>query len=171
MNLTKIEAGWARLLELAAMAMMLGLVVVVTWAVLGRQLFRLPVAWSEEIGAGMLAWMVLLGSAAAWYHRRHLVIDLVLRRLSRRWLLYFSVIIEIGSLILLIVAFWGAWSMMSVSANNTTTALQISFSWLYLALVIGLGSMILFGLIHLGRMLIYGEKILRHYDTDVEWNT
>lgn len=171
MILTKLESAWARLLELVAMALMMGLVGVIAWSVMGRQVFRLPVAWSEEIGAGMMAWMVLLGSAAAWYRRRHLVIDLVLRRLNRRWLLAFCAVIEISSLILLAVAFQGSLSMMSVSANNSTTALGISFSWLYLALVVGLGSMIVFSLSYLGRMLVQGEKVLPRYDSEIEWNT
>src|SRR5690606_38659960 len=87
--LTRIESGWARILELSAMAMMMGMVGVIAWSVIGRQVFRLPVAWSEEVGAGLMAWMVLTGSAAAWHHRRHLMIDLVLRRLNRRWLAVF----------------------------------------------------------------------------------
>ena len=44
--------------------MMLILVGVIAWSVFGRQVLRISVPWSEEIGAGLLAWMVMLGSAA-----------------------------------------------------------------------------------------------------------
>ncbi len=169
--LTRIESGWARFLELSAMAMMMGMVGVIAWSVIGRQVFHLPVAWSEEIGSGLMAWMVLTGSAAAWYQRRHLMIDLVLRRLSRRWLALFCAVIEILSILLFAVAFWGAVSMMEVSANNSTTALGISFRWLYLALVVGLGSMIAFSLIFLIRLFTGDRSVLPDYATEAEWNT
>lgn len=171
MNFERFERLLARTLELTAMAMMMALVVVITYSVFGRQVLRIAVPWSEEVGAGLMAWMVLLGSAAAWYHRRHLVVDVVLRRVSRRVLYVFSIIIELSSLLLLAIAFWGSLSMMSVSANNSTTALGISYSYLYLALVIGLGAMILFSLIHIGRLFIHGESVLPRYQSELEWNT
>lgn len=171
MKYAQLEAGLARVLELVAMAMMMALVVVITYAVLGRQVFHLPVAWSEEVGAGLMAWMVLLGSASAWYHRRHLVIDVVLRRLNRRWLRGFCIVIELGGLLLLSVAFWGSQSMMRVSAHNSTTALGVSYSYLYLALVIGLGAMILFSIAQMVRLIRGDDAALPRYDAEGEWNT
>ncbi|MCC5961389.1 MAG: TRAP transporter small permease [Rhodobacteraceae bacterium] len=171
MKYAQLEAGLARVLELIAMAMMMALVGVITYAVLGRQVFHLPVAWSEEVGAGLMAWMVLLGSASAWYHQRHLVIDVLLRRLNRHWLRGFCIIIEMCGLILLSVAFWGSQSMMRVSAHNSTTALGISYSYLYLALVIGLGAMILFSVAQLVRLIRGDDAALPRYDAEGEWNT
>lgn len=171
MSFAQIEARLARVLELIAMAMMMALVGVITYAVLGRQVFHLPVAWSEEVGAGLMAWMVLLGAASAWYHRRHLVIDVVLRRLNRRWLRGFCIVIEMGALVLLSVAFWGSQSMMRVSAHNSTTALGVSYSYLYLALVIGLGAMILFSIAQLVRLIRGDDAALPRYDAEGEWNT
>ena len=171
MTYAQLEAGLARVLELIAMAMMMALVVVITYAVLGRQVFHLPVAWSEEVGAGLMAWMVLLGAASAWYHRRHLVIDVVLRRLNRRWLRGFCIVIEVGGLVLLSVAFWGSQSMMRVSAHNSTTALGVSYSYLYLALVIGLGAMILFSIAQMVRLIRGDIAALPRYDAEGEWNT
>ncbi|PVH27276.1 hypothetical protein DDE20_18480 [Pararhodobacter oceanensis] len=171
MGFAQLEAGFARILELISMALMMALVAVITYAVLGRQVFHLPVAWSEEVGAGLLAWMVLLGSAAAWYHRRHLVIDVVLRRLNRRWLRGFCIFIEIAGLLLLVVAFWGSQSMMRVSVHNSTTALGVSYSFLYLALVIGLGAMILFSIAQLLRLIRGDEAALPNYESEGEWNT
>ncbi|MFA5537767.1 MAG: TRAP transporter small permease [Gemmobacter sp.] len=171
MILDRIARVWARVLELGAMALMMGLVGVITWSVLGRQVLHITVPWSEEMGAGMLAWMVMLGSGAAWYHRGHLVIDLVLRRLAQRALYVCTVGIELMSLLLLAVAFAGSLSMMSVSAHNSTTALGISYSYLYLALVIGLGSMIVFSLLYLRRLAVEGLAALPRYDGDSEWNT
>ena len=170
MMLERIEALLARALEVAAVVLMATLVVVISWSVLGREVLRFSVPWSEEIGAGLLMWMVMLGAAATWSRRRHIVIDVVLRKVGLRVRYLLSLFIELASLLLLAVAFTGSLSMMQVSANNSTTALKISYSWLYLALVIGLGAMILFSLLHLWRLVTRGQAMVAN-DAETEWNT
>jgi TRAP-type transport system small permease protein len=74
----------------------------------------------------------------------------------------------------LAVALAGAYLMMFVSANNTTTALGISFTYLYLALVIGLGGMILFSLLHLARLIARGPAMVADLyarKDEEEWST
>jgi TRAP-type transport system small permease protein len=61
--------------------------------------------------------------------------------------------------------------MMFVSAHNRTTALGISYTWLYLALVVGLGAMILFSLSWLGRLLVRGPAMLAAAQKGDEWST
>lgn len=167
----RLEARAARIMELAAVALMMVLVGVIAWSVFGRQVLRISVPWSEEIGAGLLAWMVMLGSAAAWSRRRHIAIDVMLRRvgLTARWIL--SIFIELSSLLLFAVAFIGAARMMRTSAHMATTSLGVSFTWLYLALAFGLGAMIIFSLLHLGRLLIRGRAMVADLDAGLEWST
>lgn len=132
---------------------MAALLAIVGYAVAGRYLFGWSVAWAQEVAAGLCLWMVATGAAAAWARRQHIVIDVLLRRLHGtaermlRWL------IELASLALFVVIWIGAWQMMSTSANNSTTALGVSFTYLYLALVVGIGGMIVFSLIYLARGL------------------
>src|SRR5690625_3191078 len=170
MMLGRFEALLTRVLEAAAIVLMAILVIVISWSVLGRQVFRFSVPWSEEIGAGLLMWMVMLGAAATWSRRRHIVIDVVLRKVGLRVRYLLSLFIELASLLLFGVAFKGSLSMMQVSANKSTTALAISYSYLYLALVIGLGAMILFSLLHLGRLLKRGPAMVAN-DAGKEWST
>lgn len=171
MKLERTEAFLARSLEIVAIAMMAMLVIVIAWSVIGRQVFRISVPWSEEVGAGLLMWMVLLGAAAAWSRRRHIAIDVLLRQVGLRVRYALSIFIELASLLLFGVAFAGATAMMSVSANNSTTSLGISFTYLYLALVVGLGAMILFSLLHLGRLLTRGPAMVAGSEAGDEWNT
>lgn len=156
----RIEAALARALELAAMAMMAALIGVIGYSVFARQVLRISVAWSEEVGSGLLMWLALLGAAAVWARRGHIVIDVLPRRLPPRprWVL--AILVEVASLVFFAVIVWGAASMMQVSANNHTTALRISLSWLYLALVVGVGAMGLFSLLHLSRLVGRGPKFL-----------
>jgi TRAP-type transport system small permease protein len=160
--LDRMEAALARAMELAAMAMMAALIGVIGYSVLARQVLRISVAWSEEVGSGLLMWMALLGAAAVWARRGHIVIDVLPRRLAPRPRWCLAIAVELAALLLFAVIVWGGASMMQVSANNHTTALRISLSWLYLALVVGVGAMALFSLLHLGRLLWRGPAMLEN---------
>jgi len=170
-KLDSIESRIARLFEIVALILMLTLVGVIAWSVFGRQVLRISVPWSEEVGAGLLAWMVMLGSAAAWSRRRHIAIDVLLRRvgLTTRWLM--SIFVELASLLLFAVAFTGSVGMMRSSAHMATTSLGISYTWLYLALALGLGAMLVFSLLHLARLLIRGRAMVADLDAGLEWST
>lgn len=152
------------------MAIMMALVGVIAYSVFGRQVLRISVPWSEEVGAGLLAWMVLLGAAAAWSRRRHIAIDVLLRNVGLRIRYALSLFIELASLLLFVIALVGSASMMRVSAHNSTTSLGISYSYLYLALVVGLGAMTLFSLLHLGRLLVRGSDMVAADTSGSEWN-
>lgn len=167
----RFEALLARLLDAAAMTLMAALIGAIFYSVVARQLFQLSVPWAEEVGAGLLAWMVLLGAAAAWSGRRHIVIDVLLRRLGLRARQVLSVVIELASLLLFAIIFKGALGMMSASANNATTALGVSFTWLYLALAVGVGAMIVFSVLHLLRLLTRGPAFVAITATEQEWTT
>lgn len=170
-RLDRLEAGFARSLELVAIALMMTLVGVIGWSVFGRQVLRISVPWSEEVGAGLLAWMVMLGAAAAWSRRHHIAIDVLLRRVGLRARYALSIFIELCSLLLFAVVFHGSALMMRASANMSTTALGVSYTWLYLALASGLGAMIVFSLLHLGRLVLRGPAMVRALDGEREWTT
>lgn len=156
----RLESTLARALELAAMAMMAALIGVIAYSVFARQVLRISVAWSEEVGSGLLVWMAMMGAAAVWSRRGHIAIDVLSRRLALRPRWALAILSEVAALILFAVIVWGAASMMQVSANNHTTALRISLSWLYLALVVGVGAMALFSILHLGRLVLRGPTML-----------
>lgn len=148
------------------MAMMAALIGVIAWSVLARQWLRISVPWTEEVASGLLMWMAMLGAAAVWSRRAHIAIDVLPRRLPPRprWALALG--LELAALVFFAVVLRGAASMMEVSAGNQTTALRISLRWLYLALVVGIGAMIVFSLLHLWRLLRFGPPF-----TEAAWNT
>ena len=161
----------AGLLESVAMVLMVGLVLSIFYSVVAREVFKLSVPWAEEVAAGLLAWSVMLGAAAAWGQRRHIVIDVLLRRIALGARVWISVLIECGALLLFYVIARGAYLMMFASANNTTTALGISFTWLYLALLIGTVAMILFSLAYLVSLIRNGKAVIGQTETKSEWTT
>jgi len=161
----------AGILESVAMVLMVALVLSIFYSVVAREVFKLSVPWAEEVAAGLLAWSVMLGAAAAWGQRRHIVIDVLLRRIALGARVWISVLIECGALLLFFVIAKGSYLMMYASANNTTTALGISFTWLYLALLIGTVAMILFSLAYLVSLIRNGKAVIGQTETKSEWTT
>lgn len=66
-----------RLLGAALAALMVGMVVSVTWQVLSRYLFVVPAAWTEELARFLLIWIGTLGAAYAYRNGSHLGLDLL----------------------------------------------------------------------------------------------
>lgn len=151
--LSRPERLAAALFEGVAVALMALLLAAVGWSVLARQVLHIPVPWATEVSAALCLWLVATGSVAAWARREHIVIDVLLRRLGPKGRRGMGVVIEVGSLVLFAVVLDGAVKMMSVSANNVTTALQVSFTWLYLALAVAAAGMAAFSLAHLARLI------------------
>lgn len=151
--LSRPERITAAVFETVAITLMVALVAAVGWSVLGRQVLGIAVPWATEVSAALCLWMICTGSVAAWARREHIVIDVMLRRLSGAPHRTLSVVIELGSLLFLAVMFDGARRMMASSANSTTTALSISYTWLYLALAVAAAGMFLFSLAHLVRLV------------------
>ena len=165
-----VELG-AGVFEGAGMVLMLGLVLSVFYSVVAREMLKLSVPWAEEVAAALLAWSVMMGAAGAWGLRRHIAIDIILRRIPLRARVGLCIVIEIASLVLFAVIAKGAYFMMFASANNHTTALGISFTWLYLALLVGTAAMIAFSIAYLLQLVRNGQAVLSNTETKSEWTT
>ena len=170
-RLAALDEKAASLLEAVAMILLGGLVLVIAYSVLAREAFRLSTPWAEEVATSLLVWTVMLGAASAWGRRLHITIDFLLRRIPLGPRVWLSVAIELGSLLLFWVILRGSYAMLFASANTRTSALGISFTWLYLGLLVGTVAMILFSLLHLWRLLTGGRALLAETKSDAEWTS
>ena len=71
-----------RLLMGVLAALVVAMVVSVTWQVLSRYLFVVPAAWTEELARFLLIWIGMLGAAYAYRTRSHLGLDLLPAKLA-----------------------------------------------------------------------------------------
>jgi TRAP-type C4-dicarboxylate transport system permease small subunit len=71
-----------RSLAVVLAALMIGMVVSVTWQVLSRYLFVVPAAWTEELARFLLIWIGMLGAAYAYRTKSHLGLDLLPAKLE-----------------------------------------------------------------------------------------
>jgi TRAP-type C4-dicarboxylate transport system permease small subunit len=112
--------------------------------VASRNIFYLATPWAEEASRLFCVWSVFLGAASAWARGSHIVIDIVPRRLRGRTQLALRLFIQIVSGIFIVSIAWGTLSIMKISYPSKTTALEISISYFYLGLCIGLFGILAF---------------------------
>lgn len=158
----------AIILEWSVIAATGTLVVVVLWGVATRYLSPLewlhwlvdePSQWTEEASIYLLMWVALLGAAVAYRRGEHLGFDFVASRLDpqpRRWMAIAAEIVVIAFAAYAMV--YGGFSLVSktLSAGQTTPALDIPMGYIYLAAPISGVFIVLFAVDRLRQLLAGG---------------
>ncbi len=112
--------------------------------VICRNLLFMPTTWAEEASRLFCVWSVFLGSASAWHRGSHIAIDVLSTRISGYSKTTLQVSVNILCFVFLSAVWFGALSIMQTSYPSKTTALEISISYFYLGLFLGLTGMVIF---------------------------
>jgi len=107
------------------------------WQVIARFVLESPADWSEVLTRALLIWAVLLGVALAFRHGAMLGVELlrtVLRGTHRRWLEWLVGLTCAGFLGFLA---WIGGQMTWRVRFQTVPSLDVSISWIYLAIPVG----------------------------------
>ena len=142
---------WGALISFCAM---MGCIMI---EVISRNLLHMPTTWAEESSRLFFIWSVFLGSASAWFRGSHIIIHVLVSRLFGRVKLSFKIVVDVLTAIFLVSVWVGTVLIMQISYNQKTTALQISISYFYLGLFLGLTGMIVF---HFNDMIRTLRKLL-----------
>jgi TRAP-type C4-dicarboxylate transport system permease small subunit len=114
--------------------------------VFARYVLRSPISWSEEWGCFALIWLAFLSAGFVMAEGRHIAVDVVSARLSRRWRRWLEVasngLVVIACLLLLI----GGLRFVARVGPVASPALGISKSYWYGAASVGLGLIALHGM-------------------------
>ena len=124
-----------RAVQAVAAALVAAIVALVFAQVAVRYVLGGSLVWSEELTRVLFVWMVLLAAATAAPMRIEAGVQAVPARL-RGWLAVLSETVVIG---LTLVLTWGAFGMADLTAFDRFTALDLSVSWIYWALVVSGG--------------------------------
>ncbi|WP_439577142.1 TRAP transporter small permease [Elioraea sp.] len=122
-----------RLLDIAAAALLLGVLGVTCAQVAARYLLGVPMPWGEELTRLLFVWLVLIAASRARHMRIELVADRAPPGLARalRW---FGAALAVALLALLA---WKGLGLIELTAHDRYTALGVSLQYLYAAVVIG----------------------------------
>ncbi len=133
-----------RLYDLGALVCWIIVTVLVLLEVITRNILFVSTPWAEEASRFFTVWTVFLGAAAAWFRGTHITIDVIPRRLSGRVKLIWQVAVEVLNTIFMVALMIGTVKLTVISYAAKTTAMEISISYLYLAVAVGGMGMIIF---------------------------
>lgn len=108
-------------------------VVVVFSQVVWRFAFNNPFSWSEELARYMQVWLILLTSSVCIRKSRHLAVDYLSHHLSFKVQKILKLVSLLGIMAYVIVMVVFGIQMITVTASQTTPAMQIPIGLVYLA--------------------------------------
>lgn len=146
-----------RFYDWGALTCFCGMMVCILIEIISRNILHMPTAWAEESSRFFCVWTVFLGSASAWRRNSHIIIAIVIGRLKGRSRLYLQTFIDILTAVFVISVWFGTLVIMKVSYPAKTTALEISISYFYLGLFLGISGIIIF---HFNRMIVAIRQIV-----------
>jgi TRAP-type C4-dicarboxylate transport system permease small subunit len=112
--------------------------------VVTRNLLKLPTPWAEEASRFFCVWSVFLGSAAVWFRKAHIIINVLPQRLPLRPRLVLQLLTELLSAVFIICLWIGTLQIMIIQYPAKTTAMEISISYFYLGLFVGACGLVIF---------------------------
>ena len=131
--------------EILLFVMMLAMIAVTTMQIVCRLFFE-ALIWSEELTTYLLVAASLLGAAIAFKRGSHIAVTFLIHRLPLPLKKATELLVQgIGILFFFVVAYYGG-VLMKSEAMQTTPAMGISMTWIYLIYPV-VGSIVLLHLV------------------------
>jgi TRAP-type transport system small permease protein len=108
-----------------------------------RDVLRISVSWTDETTRYFFIWAIFLGSALAQRTREHIRITVLVDRFRPRLRRFFNTVIDIFSILISMVLLIGCIKMMITTYGVLTSTIPISFTYIYLALALGITMMVI----------------------------
>lgn len=119
------------------------LVAAVVWGVLTRYITRTPATWTGDIASVSFAWLVFVGSAAAFKYGMHMSIDLLWNRIPEGPRRYLGLLVDAFLLVFLAYATWLGLKFCLATVDDPLPILRWPRSILYAAVTTGFACMFL----------------------------
>lgn len=138
---------WAsRGLEIAIVACLSIMAILVFGNVVLRYAFDSGIAVSEELARLLFVWLIFLGAILASAQHAHIGFDTLVTRLPATWKKILIVVTGSLMLIACVIFIVGGWQQAVINLDNTYPVLGISYAWLYaVAIVFGAGMVVTIG--------------------------
>ncbi len=133
-----------RVPELLLALLLAVLVVFLTLAVVGRYVFDIGIAWSDELARLLFVWIVFLGFAVAIRHRGNIGVELLVDRLSGRNRRGIMLLQDTAILAFSVVFTWQAAVTLRFSFMQRLPTLEVTIAWLYAAVLVAGVMMIIY---------------------------
>ena len=161
-----------RLIELALVCLLVGMVIMVFGNVVLRYGFNSGITISEELSRYFFVWLTFTGAVLAFAEHGHIGVETVVKRMSRKGRIVCLALVNAIILVCAAVIFWGTWLQHPINASMTGAVVGISMIWVYgigYFTALGIG---LIALLRLARILTGGvtDEELARFAGEVDWH-
>ncbi len=118
----RFRNGLQRALELAVVALMVALALVVVLGVVFRR-FGAALVWYDEVASILLAWLTFYGAALAALHRAHIGFPKLVDGLAPRFRRPLILLGEVFVLGFFMVTAWAGWRVFGILGGETLVSL------------------------------------------------
>ncbi len=132
--------GW--IASVVARLMVLFIAIILFVQVVLRYVFLYSLPWPEEASRYLMIWAVMLGGSILVKDEQLVTVDFLDNFWSPKLLVYRNILFRLLLAVLLAILLWYGVDLATFSMNRTTTALQISWFWPYLAIPVGAALML-----------------------------
>ena len=110
---------------LAAMAILLGFVIICSLQVFLRFILPVPLSWTEELVSAFVIWMTFLGIIAVERKKSHIRVELLEELLPAKAVAVLYGVFDLAIVTCLLAMIWGGWETLDETAYQRTPALAI----------------------------------------------
>jgi len=146
--------GWMS--SVVARLMIFFIAIILFVQVILRYVFSYSLPWPEEASRYLMIWAVMLGGSLLVKDEQLVAVDFLDKLWSPKLIVFRNLLFRLLLSILLMALFWYGVDLATFSLNRTTTALQISWFWPYLAIPVGAALMLFHMLVLALRDLLRG---------------
>lgn len=158
--MAKLLRRLVALVEWWAVALLIGLVVIVCLGVFYRYILNSSLSWYDEFASYMLVWLTFYGTVVADYQRRQIGFELLVDKLSPARRRVVDVIAEIAVLGFQFVLFYYGWTLTASMADETAISLPwVKVGWINSVLPITGGLLLLISITRMVGTIIGREDL------------
>ena len=133
--MSKLRNGLNHILNILTGASFLAMVILTSWQVMARYIFKNPSVWSEELVSYLFAWASLLGACLITGERGHMNIPIVIEKFSKPVQKIFAVGGEVIALLFsLIILLYGGIQITQLAMGQLTSSLGVAVGVFYFIL-------------------------------------
>ncbi len=111
-----------------------GLMLSVLWQVVSRGLFHKPATFTEELARFIFIWLALIGAAAAYIDRAHLMVDYFVKKASetkQKIFRMFSLAVVVAFAFLVMVVGGLMLMVQTLGSSQLSPVLNFPMGWIY----------------------------------------
>lgn len=129
------------------------MLLIVFGQVITRYVFSWTPAWGEELARYLFVWVVFLSLPLVASYGGHMCIETLTSRVHGATLKFLNIVADIFSIIFLGIMVYYGFIMVSRTSFQTSPAMQIPMSWVYIVIPFGCAVMLLYVVINLVKLL------------------